>query len=392
MRSELLVPKLDEPAINGHCDPRYLRLRQEFDENLRSRGELGAAVCLIVDGRSVVDLWGGFEDAARTRPWQRDTRVNVFSVGKGLIAISLGLLVQHYGLDLDAPVSRYWPEFAAAGKHEISVRTLAAHRAGLAGLRLSLPQRAMFDWQRMTSALAEESPWWTPGEAHGYHVNTYGFLIGELVRRISGSSIGALFRERVASPLAAAIGFGADTAGAYPVADCQLPSGPISFPSEDPSHRDLLHAAYSNPPGISGNGTVNSVAWRSAELPSANAHATARAIATVYASLLGSGSHGTDPMLSSEVLNELTSEHANGVDRVLRRPSRFGLGFQLTAPERPLGPNARGFGHFGAGGSLGFADPDCRLAFGYAINQPGPRWQNPRTMALVEAVYSGLSE
>jgi len=383
-------PRSNGIRVEGACDASFSRVHEAFRENFSDRGEVGAAVCVVLAGVPVVDLWGGFEDAGCSRPWLPETRVNVFSVGKGMLAVCLGLLVERLGLDLDAPVARYWPEFREGGKEEISVRCLASHRAGLPALRDPLPTSAMFDWDRMVMAFARERPWWEPDQQHGYHVNSLGFLLGELVRRVSGQSVRDFFATHVALPSEAEVGFGAPRREALRVADCLLGSGPISMPDPDPKRALLLDRVYSNPPGISGNGTVNSAAWREAELPSANAHATARGVARVYASLLRSAPGREQPLLDGQVIRALTTETSVGMDCVLARPSRFGVGFQLTQSERPLGPNTASFGHFGAGGALGFADPDADLAFAYVMNLPGPRWQNPRTRALLDAVYASL--
>jgi len=298
--------------------------------------------------------------------------------------------VDRYGLDLDAPVARYWPAFAAADKGEVSVRELAAHRAGLPAIRAELPAGAMYDWQGMSDRLARERPWWAPGSAHGYHVNTYGYMLGELVRRLDGRSFGRFFREEVAERLGAEIAFGLGPEWDARIAESQLPSGAIQMAAEDPERRLLLQRTYANPQGHSGNGTVNTRVWRAAEIPSTNGHGNARGIARVYAALACEGALDGVELVRPETLREATAEVSVGRDLVLDRPTRFGLGFQLTSPERPLGPNPRAFGHFGAGGSLGFADPDAGLAFGYCLNLPGPRWQNPRTLALIEATYASL--
>ncbi|MGH2979068.1 MAG: serine hydrolase domain-containing protein [Solirubrobacterales bacterium] len=360
-------------------------MRDAFGDNFRRHDELGAAVAITVDGEPAVDIWAGWMDAARTRAWERDTLVDVFSVGKAMAALCVLMLVERGQVDLEAPVSRYWPEFAAGGKGGVTVRMLLSHRAGLPAVRRTLPGSAIYDWGAMTAALAEEEPWWDPGSTHGYHVNTLGFLAGEIVRRVSGESIGGFFRREVAGPLEADFHFGLGAAQDARVAEFVF-GGESSDPQPGPPDEErgfLLSRVYLNPPGLSGIGTVNTRAWRAAEIPSANGHATARAVARIYSALAGR-------LLGAETLQQATSEASAGTDFVLGRPSRFGLGFQLTQPERPLGPNPRSFGHFGVGGSLGFADPDAGLAFAYTMNRSGPRWQNPRTRALIDAVYAAL--
>jgi CubicO group peptidase (beta-lactamase class C family) len=270
-------------ALNGHCDARFTALRDAFADNFSRRNELGAALALVLDGQVVVDLWEGWADVARTRPWERDTLVGVFSVGKAMAATCVLLLAERGEVDLDAPVARCWPEFAAAGKEEVTVRTLLAHRAGLPAVRRDVAPEEIYDWESMTGALAAEEPWWEPGSTHGYHVNTLGFLAGEIVRRVSGESIGAFFRRGVAEPLALDFHFGVPLAADARVAEYAFDadSSAESRRAEQagPERRFLFDRVYLNPPALSGIGTANTRAWRAAEIPSANGHATARAVA-----------------------------------------------------------------------------------------------------------------
>jgi CubicO group peptidase (beta-lactamase class C family) len=386
--SEIAMPG-EAPQIRGRCDRRFAGMRTALARNFREHGEVGAAVAVTLEGRPVVDLWAGSTDRARTRPWRRDTLVNVFSVGKPMAALCLLMLVERGQVDLDAPVAAYWDEFAAAGKAGVTVRMLLAHRAGLPAIRRLLPRLSMYDWPLMTSALAAEKPWWEPGSKHGYHVNTFGFLVGELVRRVSGEAIGAFLKRMISGPLDADFHFGAAAGKHRRVADFLFAE--VTSELLDPATPLLVQRTYMNPPGVSGLGTVNTRGWRAAEMPSTNAHATARGVAKIYSALAAGGALDGIRLLAAETLELATSEASCGLDAVLNRPSRFGLGFQLSQPERPLGPNPRSFGHFGAGGSLGFADPDRALAFAYTPNQgEGPRWQNPRNRGLIEALYACL--
>ncbi len=380
---------MDVPQIEGHCDSRFAGVRSALARNFREHGELGAGLAVTLEGRAVVDLWAGWTDPERTRPWRRDTLVNVFSVGKPMAALCLLMLIESGRVDLDAPVADNWPEFAAAGKDAVTVRMLLGHRAGLPAIRAPLPATAMYDWPLMTSALAAERPWWEPGERHGYHVNTFGFLIGELVRRVSTETVGAFVRRTIAGPLNADFHFGIGADEDRRVADFVFPHvAPEFIDARTPL---LVRQTYLNPPGLSGLGTVNTRAWRAAEMPSTNAHATARGVARIYSALAAGGAVDGVRLLASETVELAAREVSCGLDAVLNRPSRFGLGFQLTQPERPIGPNDGSFGHFGAGGSLGFADPDQGLAFAYTPNQgEGPRWQNPRNRGLIDAVYACL--
>jgi CubicO group peptidase (beta-lactamase class C family) len=313
----------------------------------------------------------------------------MFSVGKGLVATCAARLNAQGRLDLDTAVAAYWPEFAAAGKDAITVRQLLSHQAGLPAVRRRLPPDAMLDWPAMTAALAEQEPWWEPGTAHGYHVNTFGFLAGEVIRRVTGATVGQHLRTQIAGPLGADVHIGLPAAEHGRVATFIWP-GPPPGEHEPPgldSAQLMEHNSYYNPGGLSGAGVINTPRWRSAECPSTNAHGTARGVARVYAALISPA----DPaIVDPAALEEAITEQVYGQDLVLHRPSRFGLGFQLTQPERPIGPGQATFGHFGAGGSLGFADPENGIAFGYVMNQMGPRWQNPRTRALVDAAYACL--
>ena len=374
---------------DGICDPKFTRLNDAFAENFARRGEPGAAIALSVNGRVVADLWGGWRDSARTEPWRRDTLVNFFSVSKALCTIVALRLVERGKLDLDAPVVSIWPAFAQAGKETITLRQILSHRAGLPSIRAPMPEGSALNWSQMTDALAAQEPWWEPGTAHGYHVNTFGFLVGEIVRRVDGRTIGTILREDIAAPLGADVHIGLPAREHARVAEFLWPQIPSTQNMPD-ADQAMRFNAYWNPPGISGGGWVNRPEWRLAEIPSTNGHGTARGVARIYAALANGGEIDGARILESETLRAATVEHSYGNDLINQRPSRFGLGFQLTQPERPLGPNPGAFGHFGAGGSLGFCDPESGVAFGYVTNDMGPRWQNPRNRALIAALYDSL--
>ncbi len=342
------------PSIEGTCDTRFERVREAFAENFEKRGDVGAAVAITVDGRSVIDLWGGHADKARMRPWTRDTIVNVYSATKGFAATCVNRLADKGFVELDAPVARYWPEFAQAGKEHLPVRFILSHRAGL------------------TAALAAEQPWWEPGTRHGYHALTLGYLLGEIVRRVTGKTIGAYCREEIAGPLGLDFHIGLeakhDERCAELIAAPPPPSGqpnPLAA-TDDPE--SITMKAINNPPGALRVGTVNSRPWRAAEIPAANGHTNARAIARFYGAL----SYGPDAVMYG-------------------LPSRFGLGYRLSHPAARYGPNPHTFGHTGAGGSLGVADPDTRIGFGYVMNQMGSSmFVDPRVAALLDALYASL--
>ncbi len=384
------------PEIDGFCDTRFEALREAFRGNFQQYDELGAALAVVLEGRLVVDLWGGFADRAKTRPWRRDTVVNVFSVGKAMASICAMRLVEQGALELDAPVSSVWPEFAAAGKEAVTLRQLLSHQAGLPAIRQPMPADAMLDWPRMIAALEATEPWWEPGTRHGYHVNTYGFLVGEVVRRASGKRIGRYFREEFAVPLQLDFYFGVGNVGDERIAEYvhlleTVDNMPLRWEGPDGAslyaeQQEMILKAHNNPPGFSGNGMVNRRDWREAEIPSTGAHGHARSVARFYGALVGGGT----PVLAPETHELWTREEASGIDALLGCRSRFGLGIQLTEKKSPLGPNPHSYGHYGAGGVLGFADPDARLGFGYLINRMQISRQKPKSLALLEALYSCL--
>lgn len=382
----------DRAGLGGWTDPAFATVADAFADNFATHGEVGASVCVHVDDRVVVDLWGGRADGTGSRAFGPDTLVDVFSVGKSLVALLAAQRIDRGELDPGEPVHRRWPAFARAGKEDVTLRHLLTHQAGLPAVRRRLPPDAMLDWELMAGALADQRPWWEPGSGHGYHVNTFGFLVGEVLRRTTGRSVGALLRDEVAAPLAADVHLGLPDAEHARVADFLWPAEPPAEqePEGLDEHQLMLHNTYFNPSGLSGAGVVNTPAWRRAEIPSTNAHASARGIARVYAALAAGGRLGSVEVVGADTLAAAATEQVAGPDRVLQRPTRFGLGFQLTQPERPLGPNPGAFGHFGAGGSLGFCDPEARVAFGYTMNLLGPRWNNPRNRGLIDAVYRSL--
>lgn len=387
-------------TVDGTCDPGFEGVREEFARNLEERGELGAGFCVRVGGRTVVDLWGGHRDIARTRRWERDTLVNAWSVGKGVISMLALYLVERGELSLDEPVAERWPAFAAEGKETVTLRILLAHQAGLPSVRAPLHDDAWREWSTMCDALAGQAPWWEPGTAHGYHTNTFGFLVGELIRRATGWSPGEALQRLLAGPAGADFFWGLPAEHHARVAEVDSPGfvlrerahWEIAFPpTGDEEHDTMVWHGYFNPPSLSGLGVMGTPEWLAAEVPSTNGHATACGVATLYDALLH-GQSGSDgrPWVSPGLLREATRIHSDGDDRVLGRPSRFGLGFQLPRPERPLGPHGSAFGHYGYGGLLGMADPEADLALGFLTSRPGDRWQTPRTLALVDAVYASI--
>jgi CubicO group peptidase (beta-lactamase class C family) len=385
--------------VQGICDARFHAVRDAFAENFAQGREVGASVSITLNGDTVVDLWGGSADEMRARPWTPDTLVNVYSTTKGMGATCAHLLVDRGQLDLDAPVAKYWPEFAQAGKASLPVRYLLSHRAGLAAIAKPIPAEMLYDWQAMCAALAEQAPWWVPGTGHGYHALTYAWLVGEVVRRVDGRSIGTFFRDEVATPL------GLDAyIGCGPELDARI-AELLPSPPPPPGQEDLLAEmmadkesmsakAFSNPPVLTRQ-TVNSRAWRAAEFCSANGHTNARALARLYAAL-GAWTRGETfdglQLLSSAALEQARTEQSSGMDQVLRLDNRIALGYMLPSPMRRFSENPKAFGHAGAGGSLGFADPENGLSFGYAMNQmqAGGAGGDTRWWGLIQGMYDAI--
>jgi CubicO group peptidase (beta-lactamase class C family) len=376
-------------SVHGECEPRFARVRDVFARHLADDLETGASVAVAVDGRIAVDLWGGFADAARTRPWRRDTIVNLYSTTKGLTALCAHLLADRGRLDLDAPVARVWPEFAQAGKEAVLVRHLLCHQAGLAGLRRDLSVAELCDWKLTCDALAAETPWWEPGTAHGYHALTFGHLVGEVVRRVDGRSLGAFFRDEVAAPLGADLHVGLGAEHDARVAELvPPPPNPISA-ALALDRGSLIARALANPPAEPRAAMERR--WRGAEIPAANGHGNARALAQVYGVLACGGAANGVALCRPETLARASAVHASGPDRVLGIPMHWGLGFVANAAASVYGPNPRSYGHTGYGGSFGFADPDARVAVGYAMNRMAATLVGePRGLALIAAVYESL--
>jgi CubicO group peptidase (beta-lactamase class C family) len=373
--------------LSGTCDPRFDSVRQEFARNFAERGEVGAGVCVMIDGRVVVDLVGGWVDESLRRPWRADTLVDFYSVGKALVGLLALQLVDAGLIGLDDPIDSVWPEFGVGGKDKATLRHALCHRAGVPAIREPLTNDDLWDWNRMAGALAATDPWWEPGTRHAYHTNTFGHLIGEIIRRVSGETCGDRLRA-VAGPLGADVWFGVPPAEQSRCADViWAGSRDVEDVDFDALSGDELMTmlSYFNPAGYSSVGVVNTTAWRSAAVPSTNGHGTAGGIARLYGALLE-----PDRLLSRDLLAEATSPQSQGYCPVLGEDVTFGLGFYPTTPRRRFGPNPRSFGHFGTGGAVGFADPDAGVAFGYVMNHVIPRWQSTRNRALIDAFFASL--
>ncbi|MEU9853544.1 serine hydrolase domain-containing protein [Streptomyces sp. NPDC047974] len=387
--------------IHGEVRSGFEPVREAFAANFAQRGDIGAAVCVYRHGRPVVDLWGGVADPETDRPWTRDTLQLVYSATKGATATAVHMLVERGLLDLDAPVASYWPEFAANGKAGIPVRWLLSHQAGLASIDEPLPVADALAWDPMTVALAAQRPQWIPGAAHGYHGRTWGWLVGEVIRRVSGRTPGRFFADEIAAPLGLDFHIGLPASErarvsrmAYRGPSADLTAVPAeAVPEElreqvaawrDPDSLGNRAFAVTDPAAID----FDSPEVQAAELPSSNGIGTAHSLARMYAATIGEVDGVR--LLTPTTLAAATQEQANGKDRVMLRPSRFGAGYMLPTHGNPMtGPNA--FGHSGRGGSLAFADPDHGLAFGYVMNHIVGGSDDERAAALVEAVRKSVA-
>lgn len=405
-----LKKRINNGEIAGFCDPRFERVAQEFEQNFQQRNELGASVCITLEGEPVVDLWGGI--ARPQAPWVEDTLSIIWSATKGATALCAHILASRGLLDLDAPVIRYWPEFGQAGKEAIPVKMLLNHQAGLAALSEPLPAGAFYAWELMIKALEKQEPFWKPGSMHGYHGFTFGWLVGEVVRRVSGKSLGTFFREEVAEPLGLDFWIGLPEEHESQVAlmipaPPPSPEGPISAmfaAMADPTSLPALLMFNSGGhmlPGSDGTLGFNLRAAHAAEIGAAGGISNARGLAGMYAPLANGGSLKGVNLVSMDSLSRMGAvSSASALDACILAPTRFSLGYIKSVDNRRepgctendsviLSEDA--FGHSGFGGALGFADPVERMSFGYVMNRMGEGLGiNQRGQSLVDAAYLSL--
>jgi CubicO group peptidase (beta-lactamase class C family) len=387
-------------VVDGTCDPRFAGVRDGFEANFAERGEVGASVCVTLGGETVVDLWGGVADPASGRPWEKDTLALVWSCTKGAVALCAHLLADRGELDLDAPVASYWPEFAAAGKEAVTVRQLLTHQAGLAALDDPIPDGALADWELVVHRLADQAPQWVPGTTHGYHALTFGHLAGEVIRRISGRSVGGYLQDEICRPLgldlwiglpAEEVGRVATNLSAEPVPGVPLPRF-YEAALTDPT--SIAHKVMMNSGGFLFPGATNDPAVWTAEIPSANGIGNARSLAGLYRPLALDG----DGLVGAAQV-ELMAAEASSVeeDATMLVPTRWTVGFMKAIDNRHLPPGNQdsvlipetAFGFLGSGGSLGFADPARRLSFAYVMNRQGATTGlDERGQSLVDAAVA----
>lgn len=382
-------------AVQGHYDPAFQRVRDVFEQNFAGRGEVGASVCLRdAAGRVLVDLWGGTRADGQT-PWARDTMSIVFSCTKAATALCAQVLIDRGALDPDALVTDYWPEFGAHGKDRTTVRDMLAHRSGVPALRAPVKTDGFLDFNYVAERLAEETPFWEPGTAHGYHMITFGWTIGELVRRVSGKSLGQFFKDEIAAP------YNVDFHIGLPDSEFSRVSKMLIYkPEATDTPSTFLQAMLANPAGLQALAFGNTGGWYfdtpdswRAEIGGAGGISNARGLAAMFGTVFGK-----TPLLSKTRIDALRTPVSEGMDATVRIPTRFGEGFMLSTDNRNLlgeGQSAvlgkGAFGHVGMGGSIGFADPEAGISFGYTMNKMGGGiLLNDRGQLLIDAVYDCL--
>lgn len=386
--------------VHGSTEPGFEAVRDAFAANFDQGLEVGAAFAAYHRGRKVVDLWGGVADRDRARPWEEDTTILVFSTTKGAVALCANMLAERGQLDVDAPVADYWPEFAEGGKEAIPVRQLLCHQAGLAWIDEHMTLDQACAWFPVTEALARMAPHWEPGTKHGYHATTYGWLVGEVIRRIDGRTVGRFFAEEVAAPLGLRFWIGLPESEEDHVArliSFEIPDLPESSGGGFADLASLIGPdsmmmkALGSPPGAFADPDVwNSRQVRAAEIPAANGVTDARSLARMYASTVGPVDGVR--LLGAEQLARATTQLTSGPNIVLMDLDlQFGLGFMVPSSIITLGARqgaTHGFGHFGAGGSAGWADSDAELAFGYVMNRMDIGLAGDlRSSSLIDATY-----
>jgi CubicO group peptidase (beta-lactamase class C family) len=373
--------------VHGWCDPRFERVRDVLAQNLASGADHGACFAATLNGEPVVDIWGGWADAAGTLPWAQDTIINVYSTTKTMCALTALWLADQGALDFGQRVAHYWPAFAAAGKQDVTVAQLMSHSAGLSGFAEPMQPDDLYDWDLCCDRLAAQAPYWAPGTAPGYHAITQGFLVGEVVRRITGETLGTVFARELAGPLGADFHIGLDAAHDGRVAELipPPPGGGIA----DVSQSELTRNMATNP-RIDPMDT-RTRAWRAAEIPAANGHGNARSVAAVQTLMANGGVAGGKRLLSEAGVRRALELQVEGDDLVLGLPVRYGLGYGLPGPMRPL-PNANTVFWGGYGGSLVIADMDARLCMAFVMNKmAGTTVGDMRAGMLALAVWQALA-
>lgn len=373
-------------TINGFCEQGFEAVRDAFRANFEQGPDVGASVAVTKDGVAVVDLWAGDADAKGT-PWTEDTIVNVYSTTKTMAATCVLMLADRGELDLDAPVASYWPEFAQNGKEDVRVAHVMSHSAGLSGFDPPTPVD-LYDWDDLVGRLAAQAPWWKPGTQSGYHAVTQGFLQGEIVRRVSGRTIGQFFREEIAEPLQADFHIGLDASHDGRVGELIPPAQGLGASATDP---ESIAARTFAGPNINGT-EPKTRAWRAAEIPAAGGFGNARSVARIHSALACGGSVDGVRLMSQAGVERVLEEQTRGQDLVLGIPVVFGMGFGLNDPSFPISPNPRTFFWGGWGGSLAIIDLDARVSIAYVMNHMEANLVgDKRGAGIAMAVYQSLA-
>lgn len=376
--------------VEGYCDPRFTAVRDLLADNLHTGEDLGASVAVMLGDEMVVDLWGGYADTERTAPWTSDTITNVWSTTKTMAALSLLVLVERGLIDLDAPVATYWPEFAAAGKEQVLIRHIMSHTSGLSGWDAPVAPEDILDWERSTAMLAAMSPWWSPGSASGYHLVSQGHLIGEVVRRVDGRTIGRFFAEEIAGPLEADFHIGVPADAVARISNV-VPPPPQQMDISSLEAPEIAIKSFTGPllPGAQFSWTPE---WRHAEVPAANGHGNARAVARIQSVVANGGSSNGVQLLSSATISQIFREQSSGNDLVLGLPLRFGIGYGLHSPGAFAAMPADGTCFWcGWGGSIVIVDTVRRLTISYVMNKMASGLvADPRGEGICRAVYQSL--
>ena len=361
-RSIYRDPVTDAAPIEGTCDPAFDAVRQAFTANF-DHGDVGASCAVSVDGELVVDMWGGHRDLARAHPWIEDTIVNVWSTTKMMTALCVLVLHDRGSLSVDEPMATYWPEFAANDKKGVLVRHVLGHTAGLPVFNTFVDDLDVFDWDACCARLAAQAPRWTPGDGSGYHAETQGWLLGELVRRVDGRTVGTFFADEIASPAGIDFHIGLDDRHFDRVADVATLQAQPTVPSDD-GLREV-----DRPTSRRSAGLVNTTSWRRAEMPASNGHGNARSVVEAMAPLANHGRLGDRQLLSAATIERCFEVQADGVDRMTGQHFRLGIGYGLNGEGTPLGVNDRTLWWAGWGGSMCVVDVDNRLVVAYTPNR-----------------------
>jgi len=375
-------------AVDGRCSDQFKAVKEVFENNFSSGADLGASVAITINGEMVVDLWGGHTDVEKTDLWQENTITNVYSTTKTMSFLCVLVLADRGQLDFDAPVMKYWPEFAQNGKQDVLVWHIMNHSAGLSGMDVTVSEQDLYDWEKMTSLLAAQKPWWEPGTATAYHALTQGYLIGELVRRISGRSIGQFFRDEIAIPLQADFHIGVPESEFPRICNLIPPSDDTTL--QVPGDPDSIAVRTFKNPGAKALAS-RTTEWRKAEIPAANGHGNARSVAKIHANLACKGTANGVELFSAATAESVMQERISGIDMAMDAPQRFGLGFGLNATEAPRLPNDNICFWGGWGGSGVIIDQDAKMSIAYVMNKmdDGLSGDN-RSGSLILAAYSCL--